>query len=211
MFTLFPVLLIFWQISLYQTLMDEDHEQVFLPPYHRTVGTNSCILLRRRAMAASGADQAELLEEERQIQEAIRLSMMDHEQGSSSAKENSTNFKRKADEEVTGDVAKRPRPLDLHPDSARPIHPGITMAFPHGALRITRTPGRRNVKNCINLADVMQKEHLVSSCIFSFFIAEEEFFPHLPLMGSSHAVPVSNVLQHIDCQATRADSVSRST
>lgn len=160
-------------------------------------------------MAASGADQAELLEEERQIQEAIRLSMMDHEQSPPPTRESSTTIKRMADEEIIRDDVKRPRASGA--DAAKSIQPGISMAFPHGALRITRTPGRRNAKNCINLNDVIHKEHLLSACVFSFFISDEELFPHLPLSDSSHAVPVSNDQQYISQRATLADSVSRFT
>lgn len=143
-----------------------------------------------RALAASGADQAEILEEERQIQEAIRLSMMEHEQGSPPGRESSTAIKRVADEELTKDVLKRPRPSGIEPDSVSSNQPGISMAFPNGALRITRTPGRQNAKNCVNLADIIHKEHLVSACVFSFFIANEELFQHLPLSRSSHTVPI---------------------
>jgi hypothetical protein len=47
------------------------------------------------------------------------------------------------------------------------------------------------MKNCVNLEDVIHKEHLVSACIFSFFVADDELFEHLPLSHSSDAVPVS--------------------
>lgn len=65
------------------------------------------------------------------------------------------------------------------------------MTYPNGALRITRTPGRGKTKNCVNLQDVIHKQHLISACVFSFFISEPEFFAHLPLSDSSNAVPVS--------------------
>ncbi|KUI61481.1 Tyrosyl-DNA phosphodiesterase 1 [Cytospora mali] len=142
-----------------------------------------------RALAASGADQADILEEERQIQEAIRLSMMDQEKRTSSSGEGSTAVKRKADEEFIGENVKRPRPSTTKTGSARSSQPGIDMAFPNGALRITRTPGRRNAKNCVNLADVIHKEHLVSACIYAFFIADEELFKHLPL-SHTDGIPI---------------------
>jgi hypothetical protein len=66
-----------------------------------------------------------------------------------------------------------------------------TMKYPNGALRITRTPGRAQSKNCVNLPDVIHKEHLISACVFSFFIAGDELYDHLPLSHSSDAVPVS--------------------
>lgn len=65
------------------------------------------------------------------------------------------------------------------------------MAFPNGALRITRTSGRKDQKNCINLGDLILKDHLVSACIYAFFIARNELFRHLPLSDSSDDVPVS--------------------
>ncbi|XMA17123.1 hypothetical protein WAI453_009914 [Rhynchosporium graminicola] len=66
-----------------------------------------------------------------------------------------------------------------------------TVKYPNGALRITRTPGRKNAKNCVNLKDVIQGKSLVSACAFSFFIGENEFYDHFPLSHSSNAVPVS--------------------
>jgi hypothetical protein len=45
-------------------------------------------------------------------------------------------------------------------------------------------------KNCVNLQDVIHKQHLVSACVFSFFIGDEELFDHLPLSHSSVNVPV---------------------
>lgn len=66
------------------------------------------------------------------------------------------------------------------------------MAFPNGALRMTRTPGRKDQKNCINLGDLIHKDHLVSACIYAFYIARNELFRHLPLSHSSDDVPVSS-------------------
>lgn len=65
-----------------------------------------------------------------------------------------------------------------------------TLQFPDGALRITRTPGRMGQKNCISMEDLVSRDHLVSACLYSFFIAEPEFFPHFPFSKSSNAVPV---------------------
>ncbi|KAK0107893.1 hypothetical protein ONS96_003680 [Cadophora gregata f. sp. sojae] len=64
------------------------------------------------------------------------------------------------------------------------------ITYPHGALRITRTPGRVNAKNCINLKDVVQGKSLVSACVFSFFIGEEEFYRHFPFTQLSDKVPI---------------------
>lgn len=65
------------------------------------------------------------------------------------------------------------------------------MTYAGGAIRITRTPGRQLAKNCVNLADVIDKDNLTSACIFSFFIADEELLPHLPVSRSYNKVPVS--------------------
>lgn len=130
------------------------------------------------------SDQEALDEEARLLREGIRLSLMD-QHSSGSVTESSAAAKRGADTQLARDVAKRSR--------AAPItgtRPHIRMAFPDGALRITRTPGRPRAKNCINLADLIQKDSLVSACVFSFFIANEELFEHLPLSPTSDAVPV---------------------
>lgn len=66
-----------------------------------------------------------------------------------------------------------------------------SLPFAHGAVRITRTPGRQEAKNCINLDDVIQKDELVSACIFAFFIANEELFQHLPFSRASRATDSS--------------------
>ncbi|KAK8867327.1 tyrosyl-DNA phosphodiesterase-domain-containing protein [Apiospora arundinis] len=73
----------------------------------------------------------------------------------------------------------------------KPRLPPKTMAYPDGGLRITRTPGRCKEKNCIGLGDIIDKDHLVSACLFAFYIAEEEFFPYLPISnGSTDAIPI---------------------
>ncbi|KAI1108155.1 tyrosyl-DNA phosphodiesterase I [Nemania sp. NC0429] len=65
-----------------------------------------------------------------------------------------------------------------------------SMTYPNGAIRITRTPGRKHAKNCVNLSDIIHKNQLVSACIYSFFIAEDELYPHLPLSHSSSEIPI---------------------
>ncbi|KAH6646906.1 tyrosyl-DNA phosphodiesterase-domain-containing protein [Truncatella angustata] len=150
-----------------------------------------------RALLASRADRGALLiEEERQLQEAIRISRFDQEDvstaseaGSETASEDesvveTSSTKRKAEEDL---LSKRPK-------AARPSvsvgPPSSTMKFPDGAIRITRTPGRQHEKNCVNLKDVIDKRNLVSACIYAFFIANEEVFCHLPFSRSSNAVPI---------------------
>ena len=66
-----------------------------------------------------------------------------------------------------------------------------TIKFPNGAVRITRTPGRTHHKNCISLEDIVSRNYLVSACLYSFYIAESEFFPHFPFSKTSNAIPVS--------------------
>lgn len=65
-----------------------------------------------------------------------------------------------------------------------------SMAFRNGALRITRTPGRRSAKNCVNLGDIIHKENLVSACIYAFYVSRDELYRHLPISRTSNRVPV---------------------
>ena len=90
-------------------------------------------------------------------------------------------MKRKAEEDPEADGTK----------TARRSHE-LTMAYPNGAIRITRTPGRQNDKNCVNLADIIHKDYLVSACIYAFFIADEELLRYLPVSRSSDAMRVSS-------------------
>lgn len=117
-------------------------------------------------------------DEERQLQEALRLSAPAGAEGAVAA---ATGSKRKRD--VTDsrlEISSKKPKSQLEPE------------YLNGGLRITRTPGRKrhDAKNTINLSDLIQKEHLVSACMFSFFIAEEEVFPLLPLSRKSNDVPV---------------------
>lgn len=123
-------------------------------------------------------------EEERLLQEGIRLSLLEQE-SPVSATNSSVATKRGADKQLARDVVKRSKAAP-----ATRAKPSTRIAFPNGALRITRTPGRLRSKNCINLTDVIHKDSLVSACVFSFFIANEELFEHLPLSRTSNAVPV---------------------
>ncbi|KAI3399953.1 hypothetical protein diail_5109 [Diaporthe ilicicola] len=132
----------------------------------------------------SVSGQEELDEEECELQEGIRLSLMEQESTNPATKD-SVATKRAADKEFARDGVKRSRA-----SRATGGLPEATMAFPNGALRITRTPGRLSAKNCINLADVIHKDSLMSACVFAFFIANEELFKHLPLSHTSNAVPV---------------------
>lgn len=127
-------------------------------------------------------------EEERQLHKAICLSMAGHESSPEPrTKGSSSRSKRAADRELSPPALKRSRAAEI--SDSRPLVP--TIAFPNGALRITRTPGRKTQKNCINLGDLIHKDHLVSACVYAFFIARDELFRHLPLSESSNDVPVS--------------------
>lgn len=127
-------------------------------------------------------------EEERQLQEAIRMSMMEEQPSPDSPTTGSiSSKKRSADRDVSPPALKRSR-VETITDSQKSAP---TIAFPNGALRITRTPGRQGQKNCINLGDLIHKDHLLSACVYSFFIARNELFGHLPLSMSSDDVPVS--------------------
>jgi len=152
----------------------------------------------RRALAASRREQADLLEEDRQLEEAIRLSKLPHGQDETS----STSFTAPVDAtagissfpDQLGDanekLKKRKAEDELPKETIKAAKHVITIAYPNGGIRITRTPGRNNSANCINLVDIVHKDHLVSACIFSFFIANEELFQYLPLSHLSNAVPV---------------------
>ena len=90
-------------------------------------------------------------------------------------------MKRKADEQLERDGVKTAQPS-----------PRASMTYPDGAIRITRTPGRQYAKNCVNLSNIIDKDHLVSACIYAFFIADSELLHLLPVSRSSNTVPVSS-------------------
>lgn len=142
---------------------------------------------RKKQRANQAAEMSQDSEEERELQEAIRLSMKGQEPSPEpSTKGGSSKKKRDAARELSPPPLKRSRVAK--PNSVESSVPTIT--FPHGALRITRTPGRKTQKNCINLGDLIHKNHLVSACVYAFFIARNELFRHLPLSDSSNDVPV---------------------
>ncbi|TVY42889.1 Tyrosyl-DNA phosphodiesterase [Lachnellula occidentalis] len=165
-----------------------------------------------RALTASRSGQADQAEEDREFQEAIRLSKMEngatsHTPFEDQLRERTARMKRKAQEEVRHSVKRShsgwtavntssysssdPTSLaksTLSPPSAAPSK--LTITYPNGALRITRTPGRGNTKNCVNLTDLIHAKHLISACIFSYFIGDNELYEHLPLSKSSNAVPI---------------------
>ncbi|KAI1274225.1 tyrosyl-DNA phosphodiesterase I [Xylaria sp. FL0933] len=74
--------------------------------------------------------------------------------------------------------------------TANSTAPSVCMKYLNGAIRITRTPGRKHAKNCVNLKDVIHKDHLQSACIYAFFIAEDELYEHLPFSHSSGGIPI---------------------
>ncbi|KAE8440788.1 hypothetical protein EG329_006566 [Mollisiaceae sp. DMI_Dod_QoI] len=156
------------------------------------------------------SEQVDQLDEDRQVQEAIRRSKLEVGAKYSTTfneqlGERSARIKRKAEEELRTQSVKRstsdflsmnmPSSKDLSPASlGKPLSAlskaTIDISYRNGALRITRTPGRRKAKNCVNLEDVIHKNHLVSACVFSFFIGDRELYDHLPLSHSSDAVPI---------------------
>ncbi|KAI0471415.1 tyrosyl-DNA phosphodiesterase I [Xylaria cf. heliscus] len=66
----------------------------------------------------------------------------------------------------------------------------IPMSYANGAIRITRTPGRKHAKNCVNLRDIIHKDHLEAACVYCFFIAEDELYGHLPFSHKSGKIPI---------------------
>ncbi|PVH71858.1 phospholipase D/nuclease [Cadophora sp. DSE1049] len=167
--------------------------------------------------SGSPTPSPEPADEDRDLKEAIRLSMMDDASTASGTpspspepEKSKAGSKRKAEEDLGPQSMKRAQAarVDLTSSNYSPGYqpPGspervtsslsaiskaeAKMTYAHGALRITRTPGRVNSKNCINLRDVIQGKSLVSACAFSFFIGEEEFYRHFPLTHSSDKVPI---------------------
>ncbi|KAL2069907.1 hypothetical protein VTL71DRAFT_14586 [Oculimacula yallundae] len=168
--------------------------------------------------SGSPSPSPDQLQEDLELQEAIRISKLD---GSSTAsaspspasdrsRKSEAGMKRKAQDYLESQTSKRgPSAIpsmsisrsyfdnmvpalseEISSNLSSPSSAVATLKYPNGALRITRTPGRRNAKNCINLKDVIQGKSLVSACAFSFFIGEEEFYSHFPLSHSSDTVPI---------------------
>ncbi|KAI1333312.1 tyrosyl-DNA phosphodiesterase-domain-containing protein [Xylariaceae sp. FL0255] len=132
-------------------------------------------------------DQIASLEEERQLQEAIRLSLQD-----SVPNQPTQGTKRKAEDGSLLECQAEPTIRRLRAPASQQILASaqIRMVYPNGALRITRTPGRENARNCIGLSEIIHKKHLKAACIYSFFIAEDEFYPYLPLSHVADDVPI---------------------
>ncbi|KZV92645.1 hypothetical protein EXIGLDRAFT_768762 [Exidia glandulosa HHB12029] len=87
-------------------------------------------------------------------------------------------------------LGKRPRhaledDIDAIPKKARLSRTAepLPFTFPDGALRITRTPGRLHDVNAISLPELIDRDQLVSTAIFAFFIADDDLLRHLPLHG----------------------------
>ncbi|TVY86325.1 Tyrosyl-DNA phosphodiesterase, partial [Lachnellula willkommii] len=165
-----------------------------------------------RALAVSHSEQADQLDEGRELQKAIRLSKSEHGTASPTPfedqlRERTAKMTRKAEEELPHSVKRShsgwnavnvPSYSSSGPTflaKSTPSPPSgasskLSITYPNGALRITRTPGRGNTKNCVNLTDVIHARHLISACIFSFYIGDNELYEHLPLSHSSNAVPI---------------------
>lgn len=156
--------------------------------------------LCRRKSEQSGQPLKE--DQERQLQGGIQLSIMSQASRShaSSSRSSRPRVKRDALDHLDRRASKRQR-AEIGPSSrSSPSSPSkVIMAFPNGAIRITRTPGRKNQRNCINLGDLIHKDHLVSACIYAFFISRNDLFRHLPLSDKSNDVPVSLDLFSTDC------------
>ncbi|TVY17826.1 Tyrosyl-DNA phosphodiesterase 1 [Lachnellula arida] len=147
-----------------------------------------------RALAVSRSEQADQHDEEdRELQKAIRLSKSEHGTASPTPfedqlRERTAKMKRKAEEELPHSVKRSHSgwnavnvpsysssgPTFLAKSTRAPSK--LSIIYPNGALRITRTPGRGNTKNCVNLTDVIHAKHLISACIFSFYIGDNELF-----------------------------------
>ncbi|KAK9897498.1 phospholipase D/nuclease [Cystobasidium minutum MCA 4210] len=64
-----------------------------------------------------------------------------------------------------------------------PPRPPLPFTFKDGALRMTRTPGRAesNTPNCISMEELIDKDSLISCCVFAFFIGQSEFYRFPPM------------------------------
>ncbi|KAK7007642.1 phospholipase D/nuclease [Favolaschia claudopus] len=82
------------------------------------------------------------------------------------------------------DIAEEIRKLDR----SIKVKPPLFMRFPTGALRITRTPGRKEARtpNTISLEELIHPEYLDSAMIFAFFIENDHLFQFLPFKGTTH-------------------------
>lgn len=58
---------------------------------------------------------------------------------------------------------------------------------------MTRTPGRvlDDTPNCISMEELIDKDDLVSCCVFAFFIGQNEFYRFLPMQPEAK-IPVSD-------------------
>lgn len=101
--------------------------------------------------------------------------------------------KRKADDDLSSQHAKTAKRHSPVRKSAN-----IQMKYPNGAVRITRTQGRDDTKNCISLKDIIDKKSLLSACIYSYYIGDHELFDHLPFSKTSNDVPVRRMIARID-------------
>ncbi|ETS77792.1 hypothetical protein PFICI_09854 [Pestalotiopsis fici W106-1] len=99
--------------------------------------------------------------------------------------QDTTKSKRKASQELVNASTKATK----HSSTGK--EPSTSnLKFPNGALRITRTEGRKKAKNCVGLEDLVDKQSLVSACIYSYFIADGDLLKYLPLSKTSNDVPI---------------------
>ncbi|KAI0205913.1 tyrosyl-DNA phosphodiesterase I [Astrocystis sublimbata] len=104
---------------------------------------------------------------------------------SSTTKSAAAALKRKASSDLDG--AQPTTRTRTQPPSASPPLP---LSYGNGAIRITRTPGRADANNCVNLRDVIRTEHLEAACVYSFFIAEQELYSFLPFSHQPGGIPI---------------------
>ncbi|KAF7343157.1 Phospholipase D/nuclease [Mycena venus] len=71
--------------------------------------------------------------------------------------------------------------------------PPLPMKYASGALRLTRTPGRKHTPNTISLDDLIHPEDLSSALVYSFFIEDPYLFNFFPFKTSRHHRPYVHV------------------
>ncbi|KAF7367003.1 Peptide hydrolase [Mycena sanguinolenta] len=63
------------------------------------------------------------------------------------------------------------------------------MKYENGALRLTRTPGRRHAPNTVSLADLIHPDFLCSAIVYAFFIENDHVFQFFPFENGRNPQP----------------------
>ncbi|KAI0104630.1 tyrosyl-DNA phosphodiesterase-domain-containing protein [Nemania sp. FL0031] len=80
------------------------------------------------------------------------------------------------------------------------------MAYPNGAIRISRTKGRKDMKNCVSLSDIIKGEHLLCACICATYIDEPRL--NTLLQPTPRKIPIY-IVREMDCDPEFDDMKSK--